>query len=355
MDSEMKLMLSRIGVDAELASLRGSHTRELAAAIDDLGIGSTRDLAALMAGAKIAIAPVRDLAALMAEAKIAIAPVHNLAVAMADVRLNIQQVLAPFQETVNKAVGAVKLVHDFHSEMQRSVEEWMGQQQLSWARMAEMVSSAALSFEMYRNVEAPEACAVLCQAGWLRMDRHFSVTELRESLELHKTQGETAMNDAILAYFSEDNFALLETMSTSWNSVPYLRDRQKIIRDALFAHRNGLYTLSIPTLLPFVDGLSAEIIGSPTKNAVVRFAEDRRANDPEIWVQGFCDFMAQVLYKGYQFGKDSAPYLNRHAIVHGRVFDYPSALNSTRVFLLLDALADFWHESQTPLPPATIQ
>ena len=131
--------------------------------------------------------------------------------------------------------------------------------------------------------------------------------------------------------------------------------RQQIIADALFAHRNGLYTLSIPTLLPFVDGLSAEILGSTTKNAVAQFAEDRRANDPEIWVQGFCDFMAQVFYKGYRFGTDSAPYLNRHAILHGRVFDYPSALNSTRVFLLLDALADFWHERQQALAPPTIQ
>jgi hypothetical protein len=356
MDSEMKLTTSRIaGIDAELASLRGSHTRELAAAIDNLGIDSTRDLAALIAGAKIAIAPVRDLAALVAEAKIAIAPVHNLALAMADVRLNIQQVLVPFQETINMAVGAVKLVHDFHSEMQRSVEEWMGQQQLSWARMAEMVSSAALSFEVYRNVEAPEACAVLCQAGWLRMDRHFSIVELRESLVLHKTQGEAAMNDAILEYFSEDNYASLERMTKSWESVPYLRDRNRIIADALFAHRSGLYTLTIPTLMPFVDGLSAEILGSTTKNAVAKFAQDRRANDPEIWVQGFCDFMADVFYKGYQFGKDSAPYLNRHAILHGRVFDYPSALNSTRVFLLLDALADFWHERLQALAPTTIQ
>jgi hypothetical protein len=113
--------------------------------------------------------------------------------------------------------------------------------------------------------------------------------------------------------------------------------------------------LSVPALLPFVDGLSAEILGSHSKNAVAKFAENRRANDPEIWVQGFCDFMAQVFYKGYRFGQDSAPYLNRHAILHGRVFDYPSVLNSTRVFLLLDALADFWYERQEGLAPMTIQ
>jgi hypothetical protein len=307
------------------------------------------------------------------ELKLTIAPIEQIAVAMSNMRQNALQILVPFQESFNQAavIAAsyvenfnrtaalaatyVENFNDFHASLQRSVEQWMAQQQLSWAKMAEMAAVAVANFEHYRNEEAPEVCVVLCQAGWLRMDRHFSIRELRESLVLHKTQGEAAMNDAILEYFSEDDFASLERMSKSWDSIPYLHDREKIIADALFAHRNGLYTLSIPTLLPFVEGLSAEILGSTTMNAVARFAEDRRANDPEIWVQGFCDFMAQVFYKGYRFGTDSAPYLNRHAILHGRVFDYPSALNSTRVFLLLDALADFWHERQRALVPPTIQ
>lgn len=312
-------------------------------------------LAEIAAMTNLRIAPTQELAALMTGTRIAIAPVQELATALANVRLNVPQMVAPLQESINLAFGAVKLLHDFQANLQRGFEQWMSQQQLSWTKVSEMMAAAAASFERYCNEEAPEACAVLCQAGWLRMDRHFSIVELRESLVLHKTQGEAAMNDAILEYFSENNFGSLERMIKSWDSIPYLRDRQGIIADALFAHRNGLYTLTVPTLLPFVDGLSAEILGSTTKNAVAKFAEDRRANDPEIWVQGFCDFMAEVFYKGYQFGKDSAPYLNRHAILHGRVFDYPSALNSTRVFLLLDALADFWHERQQGLAPATIQ
>jgi hypothetical protein len=64
--------------------------------------------------------------------------------------------------------------------------------------------------------------------------------------------------------------------------------------------------------------------------------------------------VAQVYYKGYEFGKDTAPYLNRHGILHGRVFDYPSALNSTRVFLLIDAVAELWREKYKALSPGTI-
>ena len=350
MDSEIKLTIPRIAeIEAVMADkLRITATQELAAAavMANLRISPTRELAAAMAN--LQIAPRQELAAMLTTAKIAISPVQELATALADIRVGVQQMVAPYQEAISAVFSTARLI-------QQNFEQWKSELQLNWARTAEMMVAAAASFERYCNEEAPEACAVLCQAGWLRMDRHFSITEVRESLVLHKTQGEAAMNNAILQYFSEDNWASLERITESWSSIPYLRDRKGIIADALFAHRSGLYTLSVPTLLPFVDGLSAEILGSHSKNAVAKFAESRRANDPEIWVQGFCDFMAQVFYKGYRFGQDSAPYLNRHAILHGRVFDYPSALNSTRVFLLLDALADFWYERQEALAPVTIQ
>jgi len=48
-------------------------------------------------------------------------------------------------------------------------------------------------------------------------------------------------------------------------------------------------------------------------------------------------------------------YLNRHGILHSRFFDYPTALNSSRVFLFVDAVAELWHEKQDALAPTTVQ
>ncbi len=289
------------------------------------------------------------------EIKLAIAPIESIALAVQNARLNVQQFLAPFQEGLNHAAAFAKLFTDFHADLQRGVEQWMAQQQLNWARMAEMMAIAAANFERYRNEEEPEACKLLCDAGWLGMDHHFCLQHLREVVVLHKTQGEAAMNQAILCYFNVDDCALLVAMSERWLSIPYLRDREKIILDAVYAHKQGLFTLSIPAMLPLADGLSAEVLGMQSMRAVALLAEDRRVNDPEVWAQGFCDFVAQVYYKGYEFGRDTAPFLNRHGIVHGRVFEYRSALNSTRVFLLIDAVADIWHEKQKALAPTRIQ
>jgi len=153
MDSEIKLMIPRI---AEIE----------AAMADKLRITATQELAAAAAMANLQIAPRQELAAMLATAKIAISPVQELATALADIRIGVQQMLAPYQEAISAVFSTARLI-------QQNFEQWKSELQLNWAEMAEMMAAAAASFERYCNEEVPEACAVLCQAGWLRMDRHF--------------------------------------------------------------------------------------------------------------------------------------------------------------------------------------
>jgi hypothetical protein len=298
---------------------------------------------------KMTVTPLHALAAM---ADVDITPIEEIAVVVANLRTNVHQMLAPFQETISVAAGMAKMVNDFQASMHQTVERWLAEQQLSWMRTAEMKAIAIDGFEQYRNQEEPEACKILSDAGWLEMDRHFCLQHLREMVVLYKARGESAMSAAIVNHFNCKNCTLLVEMSDRWMSVPYLRQRENIIRDAVEAHKQRKFTLSIPALLPLVDGLSAEVLENQSMKAVALLANDRRAKDPEIWVRGFCDFVAHVYYKGYRFGKDTAPSLSRHGILHGRVSDYPSVLNSTRVFLFLDVIADIWLEKQRAISPA---
>jgi hypothetical protein len=125
------------------------------------------------------------------------AVVNEIAVAMANVGTNVQQMLAPFQETISVAAGMAKMVNDFQVTIHQTMERWLAEQQLSWVRMAEMMAIAMDGFERYRNQEEPEACKILCDAGWLEMDRHFSLQHLPEMVVLYKARGESAMNAAI--------------------------------------------------------------------------------------------------------------------------------------------------------------
>ena len=103
------------------------------------------------------------------------------------------------------------------------------------------------------------------------------------------------------------------------------------------AHRAGQYTLTVPALLPLAEGLSAEIMGTTAgrQNVVKAVARDWRAREQELWTELYSDVVVHVIYKNYDFDKDPAPYLNRNGILHGRVPDYGTDLNSIRVFLFV--------------------
>jgi hypothetical protein len=64
------------------------------------------------------------------------------------------------------------------------------------------------------------------------MERHFTSSQARLTLQLHNTEGDAAMNDAIANYFNANDCACLCEMTDTWSRIPYLLDRQSIIRDA---------------------------------------------------------------------------------------------------------------------------
>ena len=154
--------------------------------------------------------------------------------------------------------GVLQLFTNVAGDIQRSTQQWMDQLQQNLVELSERFAKGMAEYE---KVET-EAFTVLKRGGWLGMERHFTGPQVRSVLEISKTKGEAAANDAIRDYFNANDSASLVAMSNEWLDVPYLRDREQIIRDAISAHRSGYYTLTVPALLPLAEGLSAEIMGS---------------------------------------------------------------------------------------------
>ena len=105
-----------------------------------------------------------------------------------------------------------------------------------------------------------ETFKVLTQGGWVGMERHFTDAQARSVFEMCRSKGKVSMNHAIAAYFNANDSALLSEMTEGWSKVPYLGDRQPIIADTVSAHREGRFTLTVPSLLPLAEGLSVEIL-----------------------------------------------------------------------------------------------
>jgi hypothetical protein len=129
-------------------------------------------------------------------------------------------------------------------------------------------------------------------------------------------------------------------------------DRETIVRDAFEAHRQAKYTLSIPTLLPQIDGIGRETLGMSTNQFFRQWARQEAIEAklaPQVGAGS--SLLKQIVKKSSMEEttrdrnnlQEKDPWfgpLNRHGVIHGVDTDYPSEANSLRCVLLLAYLLD---------------
>jgi hypothetical protein len=182
---------------------------------------------------------------------------------------------------------------------------------------------------------------------------------LKELSEQNSNLTKEQIEQVFVDYYAENDGENLRTMVSSWSDSPIYKRRMPIILDALDAHIAGKYTLSIPALLPQVEGIlssiTGETAGRPGKilkraiehdypdvkvfNAISKDILITLATDPFLYKGNIGEFFTPEKFNGWitTQGLNGQP-LNRHAILHGVQIDYPSKTNSLRVFFLLDSI-----------------
>ena len=134
-------------------------------------------------------------------------------------------------------------------------------------------------------------------------------------------------------------------------------DRAAIFADALYAHRGGKYTLTVPVLLAQADGIGCKILDLPRQffphnkriTALDQKLNGLTVNDPP---RGVVQQMLYPLTVHLSVAVDTndrdkrqatEPWygpLNRHGVLHGHDTDYATEENSLRCVLLLQYLLD---------------
>ena len=181
--------------------------------------------------------------------------------------------------------------------------------------------------------------------GLTGLESYLTRSELLYVLRVSQDKGNKAVQEYVFRRFRKAKYKVLNLMVRGWWSVPYMRKRKKSIRAAISAHKNRQFELAIPTLLPLIDGLAAEIVvGTPNHKKKTIYAKDAakryNADEAEVWSECVEQVVFSLMYKDYDFMKARRPpsSVNRHGILHGRIVDYGSELNSYRVILLLDVM-----------------
>jgi len=185
-------------------------------------------------------------------------------------------------------------------------------------------------------------------------------------LQLYSEGKKQVIPSVVCRYYQKNNYAILRKTVSYWENNRFFRPRMKIFYDALEAHINGKYTLSVPTLLPHIEGIAEEIIekynlsklkeplvyqeeayGEKTSPSTVFSKVAIRHLSVEEWIaiQGLLYYLEGTMYlstkKISKRYKDFATknIVHRHSILHGKRTKYATSMNSLRCFLALDVLS----------------
>ena len=191
----------------------------------------------------------------------------------------------------------------------------------------------------------------------------MSVVFVNNLIRVAKESGATqeVFNATFVNRFEANKWELLNRFVENWRDNKYFAPRMRIIEDALEAHVNGKFTLSIPTLFAQAEGIASEILNSPTfagrtgkimtkvvedkygdwakavsKNILLDFIQSNRGfgriNKEHFTRKRFLEWLEST-------GRVEEDSANRHAVLHGVQINYATKENSLRCFLLLDMLS----------------
>lgn len=207
------------------------------------------------------------------------------------------------------------------------------------------------------------------RGGWSEVPlENMPVREFSDLLErlVEKTDEEvkSELDTVILEYFRRDDYTPLSELIGLW---VLFKDRHHVFEDALWAHKQERYTLSIPALAAQFEGIVRDEVNDYGQGSrwIAVFLEtlghDRgnppfSANFEEFlgWFQElpiherfsnleevrnyFTIVRIQELFDARDFAdSQSLSTANRHVIMHGIFHNY-TELESLRLFFLLDLL-----------------
>ncbi len=179
--------------------------------------------------------------------------------------------------------------------------------------------------------------------------------ELREKVVfLHQQNKTRYISQVILGYYHRNDFERLKAAVTTWETNPLFSPRMHIFRAALKAHCEGTYELSVPALLPQIEGILNEYV--KMNHLAAKLGKIEKVYNAVIGDLGEYPLPAWAIANTllYQLQTNTFTFTDfeiefkksannrkttRHTVLHGISTNYDKPIHSLKAFLLLDALS----------------
>jgi len=150
-----------------------------------------------------------------------------------------------------------------------------------------------------------------------------------------REEAQNLINEEILKEHDEN---MIKEILKNWWKYDFLKERIPIVESATRAHINRDYWLSVPTILPQLEGILFVAEKRGTRNEII---EKLLIDDDYVKNNGIVKtYLINRVYTNFDRGKPLPFDLSRHAILHGYDTSYGNAIISLKAILLFDYLVD---------------
>ena len=178
----------------------------------------------------------------------------------------------------------------------------------------------------------------------------YPISKIAKQLEEGNTED---AHNTLLEYCTPE---YIEKLSSKWGTIEQFKMRKELIQEALHAHKEGRYRLSIHALLPQIEGIITDWIYTKLPENVIpwrQYSKTKKFRDlvldkpPTTFtykriVESAVDFIVGgPVLKTFERWEDQIDqaFPNRHVVQHGK---YDDSLfteeNSVKLFLLIDTV-----------------
>lgn len=188
---------------------------------------------------------------------------------------------------------------------------------------------------------------ILAELGWPPPHDTFISSNMREIDRIvenfEKMSIESVRNDVnelMLRWHSKE---VVEDIFFNWKSKIWLKKRMPILQDAIWAHQNGYFTLSVTALIPQVEGILADNLRIKGYMSTTKFKDYINSLlHPAFLItnrnKNIEDFISNTLLASFMHGSELNSSFSRHAIAHGFDVSYGTDINSLKAILLINAV-----------------
>jgi hypothetical protein len=168
------------------------------------------------------------------------------------------------------------------------------------------------------------------------------VNRLRQYCDgMDPAKAQKEINESILGFYTPDR--IRNEILKPWETKTFLRHRIHILRSAIEAHISSNYALSVPALLPQLEGIVAEnfkhkgrMMGDKYKEYLKQIMPERGKGVNSLFNRLFSNLILEHVLMNFKHGQPILFDLNRHAILHGADVKYSTPTTSLKAIIVID-------------------